>query len=425
LAAHRAIAQIGDQLDLNLSIELWDGARLPLGREVTSGLTLSISSPGVISSLLRRPSLDRLLRHYIHGQISVEGGTLIELGNLFAFRRSRKQFKKLEKWPLIRGAIPFLFAGADNPERARGFGKGEVGSDQDQRNEKNLIQFHYDVGNDFYRLFLDERMIYTCGYFTDPKNSLDQAQRDKLEMICRKLRLQPGERLLDIGCGWGGLLCYAAENFDVEAHGVTLSQEQHDHAKAEIERRGLSDKVSVELKDYRELTEQFDKIVSVGMYEHIGVAAIPEYCSKIHSLLRPQGLFLNHGITRRSKRKKRRYASRPEQRALLRYIFPGAELDDIGHTVRLLEQARFEVHDVENWRDHYAQTTRMWCERLTANRAAAVALVGDQTYRIWVAYLAGSSLGFARGSMNIYQTLTSRAERGPVPVPATRADLYR
>ena len=425
LAARRAIEQIGSRLDLDLWIGLWDGSRVPLGQKVTGDLTLSISSPGVISSILRHPTLDRVLRHYVHGQIDLAGGTLIDLGNLVAFRRTRSEFKQLNKWHLFTCLLPFLLAKAERPERGRGYGKGELGGDRAGRDEKSYIQFHYDVGNAFYQLFLDERMIYTCAYFTDRANSLDRAQRDKLEMICRKLRLEPGERFLDIGCGWGGLVCYAAENFGVEAHGVTLSQEQFDYAQGEIARRGLTGQVRVELKDYRELTSQFDKIASIGMYEAIGVAAIPEYLRKIRSLLSPQGLFLNHGITRRAKRKKRRFANRPEQRALLRYIFPGGELDDIGNTITLLEQARFEVHDVENWRDHYAQTTRHWCERLTAKRAQAVALVGDQVYRIWVAYLAGSSLAFARGSVRIYQTVASRGERGPAPVPATRADLYR
>jgi cyclopropane-fatty-acyl-phospholipid synthase len=424
LAARQAIEQIGSGLDLDLWIRLWDGSRIPLGRNVTGDLTLSISSPGVISSILRWPTLDRMLRHYLHGQIDFEGGTLIDLGNLLAFQRTRSELKQLNKWHLFKCILPFFLVKADKPERGRGYGKGEVGTGRAGRDEKSYIQFHYDVGNAFYRLFLDARMIYTCAYFTDSSNSLDRAQRDKLEMICRKLRLQPGERFLDIGCGWGGLVCYAAENFGVEAHGVTLSQEQFDYAQAEIERRGLTDRVRVELRDYRDLTGKFDKIASIGMYEAIGVAAIPEYLHKIHSLLSPSGLFLNHGITRRSKRKKRRFANRPEQRALLRYIFPGGELDDIGNTIALLEQARFEVHDVEGWRDHYAQTTRHWCERLTANREKAVELVGDQVYRIWIAYLAGSSLAFARGSVRIYQTLVSRAERGPPPVPASRADLY-
>jgi cyclopropane-fatty-acyl-phospholipid synthase len=247
LAARQAIEQIGSRLDLDLWIRLWDGSRIPLGRNVTGDLTLSISSPGVISSILRWPTLDRVLVHYLHGQIDFEGGTLIDLGNLLAFQRTRSGLKQLNKWHLFKCILPFFLVKADKPEGGRGYGKGEVGTGRAGRDEKSYIQFHYDVGNAFYQLFLDARMIYTCAYFTDSSNSLDQAQRDKLEMICRKLRLQPGERFLDIGCGWGGLVCYAAENFGVEAHGVTLSQEQFDYAQAEIERRGLTDRVRIEL----------------------------------------------------------------------------------------------------------------------------------------------------------------------------------
>ena len=221
------------------------------------------------------------------------------------------------------------------------------------------------------------------------------------------------------------MICHAAENYGVTAVGVTLSQEQYDQAQATIAKRGLEGRVSVELIDYRDMTGEFDKIASIGMYEAIGVAAIPEYVHHVRSLLKPDGIFLNHGITRRAKRKRKRFANRPEQRALLRYIFPGGELDDIGNTIAKLEEARFEIHDVESWRDHYAQTTRLWCERLSANRAAAIDIAGEEIYRIWVAYLAGCSLAFRRGSANIYQTVASRGGRGPSALPATREDLYR
>ncbi len=421
----RLIERIGVGLDLDLSVTLWDGSRIPLGANVTSDLVISIASPGVIASLLRRPTLDRVIRHYLEGNLDFEGGTLIDIGEQLVFKRSRSALRNIGKWELLRTFLPFLFVKAVTPGAGRSFGTNEIGDDRSKRDEKSYIQFHYDVSNAFYELFLDQRMIYSCGYFRDWDNSLDQAQEDKLEMICRKLRLRPGERFLDIGCGWGGLICYAAENHGVKAVGVTLSQEQYDLATATIAARGLADRVRVELKDYREITGEFDKISSIGMYECIGVAAIPEYVSHVRSLLSDEGIFLNHGITRRAKRKRKRFASRPEQRALLRYIFPGGELDDIGNTVGKLEEARFEVHDVESWRDHYAQTTRLWCERLSANRAAAVDIAGEEIYRIWVAYLAGCSLAFRRGSANVYQTVASRSGRGPSALPATREDLYR
>ncbi len=424
-AARDLISHIGGALELDLSVRLWDGTLVPLGPNVSSNLAISINSAGVVSSLLRRPVLDRLIRHYALGHIDFEGGTLIDIGEQLAFKRTRGRLKTLNKTRIFRDLKPFLFAPAQPVRRSRSFNGDEQGARETHRNEQDYLQFHYDVGNDFYALFLDPEMIYTCGYFSDWNNSLAQAQTDKLDMICRKLRLKPGESLLDIGCGWGGLICHAARNFGAKAHGVTLSQEQFDYAQAKIERLGLSGQVSIALCDYRDLVGPYDKISSIGMYEHVGVAGLPAYFGKIRSLLAADGLFLNHGITRRGKKKKRKFSSRSEQRALQKYIFPGGELDHIGHSIELMEQTGFEIHDVEGWREHYAKTTRFWCESLTANRDQAVTLVGTETYRIWVAYLAGVSLAFTRGTARIYQTLASKSARGPSPLPPTRTDLYR
>ncbi|MGI9523902.1 MAG: class I SAM-dependent methyltransferase [Hyphomicrobiaceae bacterium] len=424
-AARRIAEEIGGQLDTDISVRLWDGSFVPLGPSTNNDLAIAINSPGTLTSLLRWPSLDRLIRHYAHGRIDVVGGTVLDLGERFASADTRRRLKQVHKLKLLRLGQPLLFGKADRPDESRGFMGDEVGAQMNTRDETKFIQFHYDVSNEFYELFLDKAMIYTCGYFTDWSNSLDQAQQDKLEMICRKLRLAPGERMLDIGCGWGGLICYAAKNFGVSALGVTLSREQYDLAQAKISAEGLSDKVEVRLQNYLELNENFDKISSIGMYEAIGVKAYPTYFAKIRSLLKPDGLFLNHGITRRGKRRRAKFSSRPEQRALLKYIFPGGELDDIGNTVQQMEIAGFEVHDVEGWREHYALTTRLWCERLTSRKEEAIALVGAQTYRIWVAYLAGCSLAFSRGSARIFQVVASRSARGASPLPPTRADLYR
>lgn len=425
--------ELAVRLNVPLSLKLWDGTILPLGQSdanerdktATHKLAIVISDPGAIPSLMRRPTLDRIIRLYAHGKIGFEGGTLIDIGEVFGEKSTRRRLKKISKRKLIKLFLPFLTAPGTDVNAARNFDGDEVGAKQSKRNERDNIGFHYDVSNAFYELFLDEAMVYTCAYFSDWQHDLAKAQFDKLEMTCRKLRMKPGERFLDIGCGWGALICHAAKHHGVRAHGVTLSTEQHDYAVEQITREGLQDLVTVELKDYRDVTEKFDKISSIGMYEHIGVAAIPEYMSKVRSLLAPDGLFLNHGITRRSKRKAKRFASRPEQRALVRYIFPGGELDDIGHTLQEMERAGFEVHDVEGWREHYALTTRMWCERLTANREQAIAIVGEQTYRIWVVYLAGCSLAFTRGSARIYQTLVGHNAKGASSIPPNRADLYR
>jgi cyclopropane-fatty-acyl-phospholipid synthase len=366
-----------------------------------------------------------LIRHYAHGQIGIEGGTLIDLGTQLSDGGTRKRLKQISKARLLSNLLPFLFAPGVKPPRSRDFAGDEIGEGRAKEQNKDFIKFHYDVGNDFYRLFLDPEMQYSCAYFTDATNTLEQAQRDKLDMICRKLRLKPGERFLDIGCGWGGLVCHAAKHYGVRAHGITLSEAQLAVARERIAANGLEGQVTVEIRDYADLAGRYDKIASIGMYEHIGVANIPRYLGKVRGLLSLEGLFLNHAISRRAKKTGHRFYKRAEQRALLKYIFPGGELDDIGHTVQAMEHHGFEVHDVEAWRPHYAMTTRHWCERLTERREEAIALVGEETYRIWVAYLAGCSLAFMRGTAKIYQTLASRSGKGLASLPLTREDLYR
>jgi cyclopropane-fatty-acyl-phospholipid synthase len=234
--------------------------------------------------------------------------------------------------------------------------------------------------------------------------------------------------MLDIGAGWGGLLCHAAKNYGVTAHGITLSQEQLSFARDKAQKLGIADKVTFELSDYTNVTGTYDKIASIGMYEHIGLQNIPTYMSKVRSLLSEDGLFLNHAISRRAPKHGGGWLKRPmrpEKKAIAKYIFPGGELDDIGHSISAMERAGFEVHDVEGWRLHYARTCQLWCERLTANKDEAIRYVGEEKYRIWVAYLAGVSLAFSRGTLRLFQTLASKSAKRPPPLPPTRADLYR
>jgi cyclopropane-fatty-acyl-phospholipid synthase len=426
-AAKRVLSHVAEVLNARFSIQLWDGTMVPLGQDVDPRMYISLSGPGVISSLMRRPTLDNLVRHYAVGNIDVHGGDLMEFGEVLRVKSSRDRLKKSRTGLLIRNALPFLVAPADKAVSQHGYNGDEIGRGQVTRKNQDYIQFHYDLGNEFYKLFLDPEMQYSCGYFTDWNNSLEQAQRDKLEMICRKLRLQPGERMLDIGCGWGGLICHAALNFGVQAHGVTLSQTQFDYVQAKVKQLGLEDRVTVELRDFNTLDGTYDKISSIGMYEHVGVANYPKYFGKIYSLLRDRGILLNHGITRGAKSSRRKFARvRPEHRLFAKYIFPGGELDHIGHTCESLEASRFEVHDVENWREHYAQTTRFWCQRLTERKDEAIAMVGPERYRLWVAYLAGVSFTFHDGGMRIFQVVASKhATRGRAELPPTRADLYR
>ena len=419
--------EVARAFDLPISVRLWDGSLVPLGKNARPDLSVSISGPGVIGSLMRWPTADNLMQHYAAGRIDFHGGDLMEFGDLARPSESRQRFKSVSKWSLARNLLPFLFSTETGAATKHAFAGETIGLQTARRSNRDYIKFHYDdLGNDFYQLFLDPEMQYTCGYFTDWNNSLEQAQLEKLEMICRKLRLKAGETLLDIGCGWGGLLCYAAKNYGVRAHGVTISQTQLEFAKEKIRRLGLEGLATVELRDYNALEGVYDKISCVGICEHVGVANLPAYFAKIYSLLRDRGIFLNQGITRRARPEKSFRKVRPAQRLIAKYIFPGGELDHIGRTVATLETAKFEVHDVEDWREHYALTCRAWCRRLSERRDEAIALVGEERYRIWAAYLAGCSFGFRDGAIKLYQTVASKhSAKGLAELPPTRADLYR
>ncbi len=291
-----------------------------------------------------------------------------------------------------------------------------------KRRDAQAITYHYDVSNEFYALFLDPRMVYTCAYYRRPDGDLAQAQEDKLDLVCRKLRLEPHDHLLDIGCGWGSLVVWAAQRYGVRAHGVTLSVAQAEYAQATIRRAGLEGRASVEFRDYRDLPPdvRFDKIAAVGVIEHIGPRNLKRYFARVHELLAPGGLFLSHGITH-----EKLYRRTSAIRFLERHVFPNAELDDISHTVDTLERAHFEIVDVEALRLHYARTCRQWTERLTVNHERARALVGERVYRIWIAYLAASSMGFAKGWTGLYQVVGMRPDPAVVGgTPSTREAIY-
>ena len=291
-----------------------------------------------------------------------------------------------------------------------------------KRRDAQAIAFHYDVSNDFYALFLDRRMVYTCAYYRRPDGDLEQAQEDKLDLVCRKLRLQPGERLLDIGCGWGSLVLWAAERYGVEAHGVTLSASQAEWGRAAIRRAGLEVRARIDHLDYRDLPRdlRFDKISAVGVIEHVGIANYPEYFAGIHERLVPGGLFLNHGITH-----EKHWRRSSQTKFLERHVFPNGEIDNVTHTLDVLERARFEILDVECLRAHYARTTRQWVERLQANATRARALVGERVYRTWLTYLASSSVGFSEGSLGLYQVVAARPDPAVRhATPTTREALY-
>jgi len=416
-AARALLEEVHSALDIRFGFRLWDGSVV---RGEDAPFLMVFNDPGVFGALARRPRLQTLVELWCARRIDLEGGTLFEFNE---YRPSGKIFRRLKKGRLARLIWPFLLKGDDHRVAASGLADAEG---EASGSSAEAIRHHYDVSNDFYRLFLDSRMVYSCGYFTDWANDVEQAQIDKLEMICRKLRLEPGDRFLDIGCGWGALVIHAVENYGVTAHGVTLSQAQYDLARERIAAKGLDDRITIELKPFQDLTGTFDKIASIGMYEHVGFDHHDEYFGAVRRLLRPRGLYLHHAITRRGRRSERAFRRRgSEYKAMVHYIFPGGEVDHIGWSSKMLETYGLEVYDVENWREHYERTTALWAERLEARKDEAIAMVGEPRYRLWMLYLTGVSLAFRRGSLLIYQTLSSRRDNGPSGLPPTRADLYR
>lgn len=412
----------------HFAVRLWNGTLLPAVENPT--FTLVLHSPGSLRRMFRAPIELSLGESYLRGDFDVEG----ELAGAFdlvpaareAVCSPARAAELLRRWlQLPRGAKDAPAREVFNPAQL----KGRRGS---RHRDRLAIQYHYDVGNEFYRLFLDRRMVYSCAYFPTGTEDLDAAQEAKLEHICRKLRLQEGDRLLDIGCGWGGMLIYAAQRYGVSGHGVTLSAAQLELARARVREAGLEGRIVLELRDYRDLGgERYDRIVSIGMFEHVGRIGLPEYFAQVHSLLKPGGLFLNHGIADRPKRHPGPLARRLDNLLVgnftfrTRYIFPDGELVPVSEANLEAEKAGFEVRDVENLREHYALTIRHWLQRLRANREEAIRAGGEGMFRLWELYLAGCIHHFDVGKISVNQSLLARMDEGRVELPWSRADLYR
>lgn len=401
----------------SFTVRLWNGDSLPA--DGSSKFTLVLSHAGSLRRVLLPPSDLSMGEAFARGDFDVEGNleSAVETVVQAASNRSARDWMSVGIWSL---ALPRTMANGMTPARAQLRGR-KHSLDRDH----SAVRHHYDAGNDFYALWLDRRMVYSCAYFPTGTEDLDAAQEAKLEHICRKLRLQPGERLLDIGCGWGGLVIYAAERYGVRTLGVTLSEPQARYAQEQIAARGLSERAEVRVCDYREVSEPpFDKLVSVGMFEHVGRSRLPEYFRQAWKLLRPEGLFLNHGIAARvTARLRKRIASRLSFTQA--HIFPDGELQPLSETLSAAEDVGFEVRDVENLREHYARTLRLWLQNLEREKDRAVTLVGEGRYRIWRLFLASSAQGFAAGRTEVCQSLLAKpGELGTVPLPPTRADLY-
>jgi cyclopropane-fatty-acyl-phospholipid synthase len=398
----------------DFAVELWDGTRWDPDPGQFCRFTWRIHHPGALRAALRSDRQVALAEAYIYGGFEVEGDMLAIFP--FAEYLSNKTFSAAEK---VRLAAHLLsLPSSDHLDPASKKLGGKVHS---KNRDRQAVSFHYDVSNEFYQLWLDSRMVYSCAYFQSAHDSIDEAQAQKLDYICRKLRLRPGERLLDIGCGWGGLILHAARNYGVRATGITLSKEQLALAQQRIAEAGLGAQCSVQLLDYRDADGlgQFDKVVSVGMVEHVGEGKLAEYFRCAFDRLKPGGVFLNHGIGRAGSREK---PSEPTFTDV--YVFPDGDLLPIATMLQHAEKSGFEVRDVENLREHYFLTLGQWLRRLEARQEEAHRLVGELKYRIWRLYLAGSAYYFQSGKLDLYQSLLVKSDAGRSGLPLTREDWY-
>jgi cyclopropane-fatty-acyl-phospholipid synthase len=411
----------------SVNLRLWNGENLTVGAGRTGvaplPFTLVFHDPEVVWSAILNHDPLVLAESFFRGNLEIEGDFFAALSikdHLDALQMSAGE----QIWAAIMAwRLKMQNAAARKARQAAKLALAPSVKAHSKAENRDAIHFHYDVSNDFYALWLDRAMVYSCAYFESPDMDLDSAQQAKLEHICRKLSLKPGETFLDIGCGWGALAIHAAQNYGVRAHGVTLSPQQLKVAQQRIAEAGLTGQVSVELLDYRDLRGEsvYDKVASVGMFEHVGLKNLPVYFSTVHRLLKPRGLFLNHGITHDSEGWERNMSTE----FINRYVFPDGQLDTIGNIQRAMERQKLEIADVEGLRAHYALTLRHWVARLESQRERALRYVNEATYRVWQMYMAAAALDFELGKIGIYQVLASKRAAGVPNLPLTRRHLYR
>lgn len=439
-AAPRAIAFLERLFPAprSFDIRLWDGAVLP--GEPGAKLTVVINSPGSLRRMIRLPIEFSLGEAYLRGDFDLEGELWRAGPALEASRTAVRSPGELAGLARRWWRLPRPHAGerpSADGEGTHRYGAAPARLDAPAHSpgwDREGIRYHYDAGNEFFALFLDRRMVYSCAYFPTGRETLDEAQELKLDLVCRKLRLGRGDRLLDIGCGWGALVIHAASRYGVTALGVTLSERQQELAVGRVRDAGLQERVEVRLMDYREVGGRtFDKIASVGMFEHVGRRRLPEYFDHVWRLLEPGGLFLNHGIAGRPRARSRTGAAvrRVVEPVLVggakfreRYVFPSGDLVPVSEANLVAQQAGFEVRDVENLREHYALTLRAWATRLEERAPEATRYGGVRMYRLWRLYMGMASWQFERGEFDLAQSLLQRPAGGPSGLPMSRADLY-
>ncbi|MDH1048367.1 MULTISPECIES: C17 cyclopropane fatty acid synthase CfaB [Pseudomonas] len=382
-------------LQLPLRIRIGEAQAFDLGPDPQ--VTLVVRDPTLLTEITH-PSLDILGRAYVENRMDIEG----QIGEVIAMADA------------LSAALGDDDSDADY-----------VRESHDKATDAEAIHYHYDLSNEFYQLWLDPEMVYSCAYYETGAEDLATAQLAKLRHLCRKLRLKPGEKLLDVGCGWGGLARLAAREFGVEVHGITLSEEQLKLGRERVKAGGLEGKVTLELLDYRDLPRdgRYDKVVSVGMFEHVGHANLGIYFQQLYDAVRPGGLVMNHGIT--SSNTDGRPVGRGAGDFIDRYVFPHGELPHLSLAVARMSEAGLEVVDVEGLRLHYARTLEFWSANLEAKLADAAKLVPEQALRIWRLYLAGCAYGFKKGWINLHQILASKPHAdGGHEVPWSRRDIY-
>jgi cyclopropane-fatty-acyl-phospholipid synthase len=418
-----------DRLSTPLWLRLWSGPAFRVGapligaEEVPRFIIVFQNPRAVWTTVLGRDPL-RLAECYFRGDLDIEG-------DLFAALDLRHHLDAIGVAPGSR--LSMIFSALRLRARTRGWERSQMPDEPSpfdaptvrlhSRDEnRDAIQFHYDVSNEFYALWLDRAMVYSCAYFEDAETGLEAAQQAKLEHICRKLMLKPGDRFLDIGCGWGALAMYAARHYGVRAHGITLSEKQVALARKRVQEAGLEARVTVELLDYRDLPgeEIYDKVASVGMIEHVGLNNLPTYFATVQRVLKPAGLFLNHGITHELAQSR---STLPID-FINRYVFPDGQLDCLSHIQLAMENAHFEIADVEGLRSHYALTLRHWVRRLEQRHERILEYVDEATYRIWRLYMSACALEFESGALGIYQVVAAKRAATNLSLPLTRRHLY-
>jgi cyclopropane-fatty-acyl-phospholipid synthase len=391
-----------------VGIRLWDGWQWSCSSAGDPVCTIAVGNPEALAALATRPSEITLGEAFLCGDLDVEG----DIFSVFAVAEHLLNRPRALRQQIVERAARAAFAGVE------WFRHGALHS---KKRDRASIEFHYDQPVEFFRPWLGRTLVYSCAYFHSDSDTIDTAQEQKLELICQKLRLKPGERFLDIGCGWGGLILHAAAHHGVRAQGITLSRTQAEIATRRIGQARLADGCRAELRDYRDLEherEPFDKIASVGMFEHVGLKNLRLYFRIARALLRPGGVFLNHAIARCTT------APIRKDSFIAKYVFPGGHLVTLNEAIGAAESQGLEVRDVENLREHYERTLHRWVEGLRRNESALLKVVPKATYRTWLLYMAGSAAAFRRGDIAVYQTLLSRPNRGQSGLPLTRADWY-